>query len=174
MENSTKNKKLTKNKKTKKCTENKKIKKVKNNIVRFFINDIINDTINKIIGKDLKHRILGLYYGNIHTAIMFLGISIILFCNNIFYLIALLIIISLDAFTIVILHDCPLTMLEKKHLGTSIVELKKKFFKSIGILYDCNHAYEYQLELVINVASATIFKILVLIFIKIFSISLSK
>ena len=152
----------------------KSTKKVKNNIVRFFINDIINDTINKILGKDLKHRILGLYYSHIHTAIMFLGISIILFCNNIFYLTALLIIISLDAFTIVIIHDCPLTMLEKKHLGTSIVEVKKKFFKSIGILYECNHVYEYQLELVINVASATIFKILILIFIKMFSISLSK
>ena len=158
---------------TKKSTK-KSTKKVKNNIVRFFINDIINDTINKIIGKDLRHRILGLYYGYIHTAIMFLGVSIILFCNNIFFLIALLIIVSIDAFTMVVIHDCPLTMLEKKHLGTSIVELKKKFLKSIGILYDCNHVYEYQLELVINVASATIFKILILIFIKIFGLSLSQ
>lgn len=113
---------------TKKSTK-KSTKKVKNNIVRFFINDIINDTINKIIGKDLRHRIFGLYYGYIHTAIMFLGVSIILFSNNIFFLTVLLIIVSLDAFTMVVIHDCPLTMLEKKHLGVSIVELKEKIFK---------------------------------------------
>ena len=88
----------------------KKIDQINSNIVRFFINDVIGI----FISSDIKQKLMGMYYGNLHIAIMFLGICIILFSNNLFYLIILLLIISIDAFTLIIIHDCPLTMLEKK------------------------------------------------------------
>jgi hypothetical protein len=80
--------------------------------------------------------------------------------------------IAIDAFTLVVIHDCPLTMLEKKYLGTSITEVKQTFLKNIGILYHCNHEYESQLEFVINIASIIIFKILMIIFMKLLHIKL--
>jgi hypothetical protein len=146
----------------------KKIDQINSNIVRFFINDVIGI----FISSDIKQKLMGMYYGNLHIAIMFLGICIILFSNNLFYLIILLLIISIDAFTLIIIHDCPLTMLEKKYLGTSIVELRKKMLKRIGILYNCDHVYECQLEFIINIASTIIFKILMIIFMKLFNVKI--
>jgi len=132
------------------------------NIVREFLNDVIN--------KDLKSKILGSYYVIIHSLIMYFGMTIILFSNNIYHLFVILLFVSLDALSVIILHDCPITLLEKKYLDSSMAQLKEQQLKECNIVYKDNHLYETQIELLINLASIIILKILVLIFMDLFNI----
>ena len=87
----------------------------------------------------------------------------ILFSKNICHLAVLLLIISLDAFAIVVRHDCPLTAMEKKYLGTSGKRGINKVLKNAGLVYNCSHLYESQLELVINFWALTACKIVMII-----------
>lgn len=114
------------------------------------------------IGNFLK-KTIGLYYGFIHGLFVFLGGIIVLFSNDIFFLCVLLFIISLDAFAIVVLHDCPLTQLEEKYFSISGKRNTKEFLHRLGIMHKCDHLYESQLEFVINMWIAVLFKILFII-----------
>lgn len=119
--------------------------------------------------KKIPKKLIGYYYTICHYIIIGFGGFIMLFDNNPIHLIILLIIISLDAFANVVCHNCPLTALEKKYLGKSIAEDRRKELRRAGILYKSKHLYESQLELLINVwtmISCKILGILVLRFIK--------
>ena len=105
-------------------------------------------------------------YHILHNFYIFLIVFILLFNKNLFHLIILLIIISLDAFSIVVLHNCPLSILEKKYLKTSLFEERNKLIKKTGILYKCTHEYEQTLEAVINVWMLISSKCLLIIFFK--------
>jgi hypothetical protein len=130
----------------------------------------IREFLNNFIKKDIKDKILGSYYMSLHSIIIFLGTTIILFSNNIFHLIAILICVAVDSLCIVILHDCPLTLLEKKYLGSSIAELREKRLADYNIVYKEDHLYETQIELLINLTCLIVFKILVLVFLDLFNI----
>lgn len=136
----------------------KKIKKHKN---------IIRD-----ISKDFIKYFTGCYYGFLHTILIVFGAALILFSNNIFSLCALLLIISLDAFAIVVRHDCPLTQMEQKYLGISGKRQINEFLKKCGVVYNCSHLYESQLELMINIWALTACKIVILLFLKMLKIEL--
>lgn len=110
------------------------------------------------------------YYRWVHS-IYGLCIAIVIFANNnIFHLIALLCIISLNALSIVILHKCPLSMLEKKYAKTSLTYNKILFYKNLGISYKCKHNYEQELEVLINVWLAISLKCILLILLKTFNV----
>ena len=149
-------------KKSKKSKKSKKICLPRN---------VIREFLNSFISKDFKDKILGSYYLIFHGLIMFFGTVIILFSNNIFHLIVILLCISVDSLCIVILHDCPLTLLEKKYLDTSMAELREKQLKETGIVYKEDHCYETQIELLINLTCLIVLKILVLIFLDTFNMS---
>ena len=117
-------------------------------------------------------KLIGSYYGLIHIAFMFLGGIILLFSNNIMYLSIMLFIVSLDAFANVVNHNCPLTLMEEKYLGISGKEISNIFYKQAGIMYTCNHIYETQLELLINVWILLACKILAIIFMRIVKINI--
>lgn len=166
-----------------KNTKKKKSKKVKNlviskekinikeeEIISILPRNVVREFLNNVINKDLKSKILGSYYVIIHSLIMYFGMTIILFSNNIYHLFAILLFVSLDALSVVILHDCPITLLEKKYLDSSMAQLKESQLKECNIVYKDNHLYETQIELLINLASIIILKILVLIFIDLFNI----
>ena len=166
-----------------KNTKKKKSKKVKNlviskekinikeeEIISILPRNVVREFLNNVINKDLKSKILGSYYIIIHSLIMYFGMSIILFSNNIYHLFAILLFVSLDALSVVILHDCPITLLEKKYLDSSMAQLKEQQLKECNIVYKDNHLYETQIELLINLASIIILKILVLIFMDLFNI----
>jgi hypothetical protein len=97
---------------------------------------------------------------------------ITVFTTNVYYLIILLIIVSLDAFSIVVLHSCPLTLLEKKYLKKNYGKEFKKVLQNSGINYKCNHDYEYQLEVVMHGAFFIIIKLLGIMFLKTFDLKL--
>jgi len=113
-------------------------------------------------------------YHIIHSIYIFLIIFIVLFNTNLFHLIILLIMMSLDAFSIVVFHKCPLTLLERKHLNINSYKERKKFIKNTGILYKCNHEYEEQLELLINVWMLITSKCLIIIFLKMFNFKITN
>jgi hypothetical protein len=148
--------------KEKKCKEGKcKVKKIKNNY-----ETIINKNIVRIILKnvpDFVKQIVGYYYSFIHMCLAVLGLMVLLFSNNIVHLACLLVVIILDALSIVFLHDCPLTKLEEKYLGFSSVSKRKEYLKNLGIMYECDHDYESQLEVLINAWTFAAIKMLVLI-----------
>lgn len=121
----------------------------------------IRDLSNK--SSDFMKKVIGNYYGFLHTLLIMLGAIIILFSKNIYHLSVLLLIISLDAFAIVVRHDCPLTEMEQKYLGTSGKRKINEFLKNYGVVYNCDHLYESQLELVINFWALTACKIVILI-----------
>lgn len=104
--------------------------------------------------------ILGCYYGILHISIMILGSTLLLFDNNVFHLFLVLSIISIDALSTVIVHNCPLTLLERKYLGVGWKGFQTKFFKKIKIDFRCNHEYEATIELLSNLGALTMFKIL--------------
>jgi hypothetical protein len=117
----------------------------------------------------ISNKSIGYYYQIIHYALVVLICIIVLFNNNPIHLVIVLIIVSLDAFSVVVLHNCPLTILEKKYLKSSLVKDRMNVFKKLRISYKCNHIYEQQLELLTNVWSAIACKILVILIMKTFN-----
>jgi len=134
------------------------------NIIREF-SDYINNTLNF---KNLK----GIVYFQIHNLIIFFVLYITFFNNSIVYLFIILLIVSLDAFSIVVLHECPLTTLEKKYLGISSCDIRNDFLYNSKICYKCDHNYDKQIELLINVWCIIVLKILCIIFLNTFKIKL--
>lgn len=116
---------------------------------------------------------IGIYYGTLHLFVMFFSAIVLLFDTNIYHLIILLNIVFIDAISCIFLHNCPLTELEKKYLGHSIVRTRMNIFRNVGICYQCNHEYENTIEFLTNIAGLLIGKISVLIASKIFSIEFS-
>ena len=139
-----------------------KIKKHKNKI-----RDLSNTSSNFI------KQVIGNYYGLLHTILIIGGAAIILFSKNLVHLSIILLIISLDAFAIVVRHDCPLTQMEEKYLGVSGKRQINEFLKSYGLVYNCSHLYESQLELVVNFWALTACKIVMLICLKMLKIELN-
>ena len=139
-----------------------KIKKHKNKI-----RDLSNTSSNFI------KQVIGNYYGLLHTILIIGGAAIILFSKNLSHLSIILFIISLDAFAIVVRHDCPLTQMEEKYLGVSGKRQINEFLKSYGLVYNCSHLYESQLELVVNFWALTACKIVMLICLKMLKIELN-
>lgn len=121
----------------------------------------------------LKERIpeywIGQYYQLLHNIIIIGGALVVLFNTNIYHLIVLLIIVSLDAFANVVCHDCPLTNLEKRYLKSSLSHDRRKTFKNLNIMYKCNHIYESQVELIVNMWTLIAAKIIILLAMRTFT-----
>ena len=143
----------------------KKLEKIKNH--RNKIRDLSNSS------SSFMKKVIGNYYGLLHSILIIGGATIILFSKNLSHLALILFIISLDAFAIVVRHDCPLTDLEEKYLGISGKRQINEFLKSCGLVYNCSHLYESQIELVINFWALTACKIVILIVLKMWKIELN-
>ena len=113
---------------------------------------------------------LGIYYGILHMIIMCFGAIVLLFDTNLYHLTLLLNIIALDAMSCIFLHNCPLTILERKHLDTSIVGTRMFLFQNMNICYTCDHEYEITIEFLSNIAALIVGKIFLLIVSKLFCI----
>ena len=128
------------------------------------INNILYFMEENIILKKVR----GGWYTYLHLCLMVFSSIILLFDNNIYHLLILLNIIFLDGIANVVLKDCPLTVLEEQHLGTSIINERMKSMRKIGIDYNCCHKYESTLELIINIGSLLCVKITILLAMKLF------
>jgi hypothetical protein len=148
----------------------RKRKKIKNVTIR----KIKDRIFNEIKKKGIKNGTIGICYFLFHCLIIFLIGYNLIFNINIIHLIVLLIIVSLDAFSIVILHGCPLTILEERYLGINTCEERTQQLKNMGIFYSCDHEYEKQIELLINVGTLIIIKILILLTFRTFNLKLNN
>jgi hypothetical protein len=137
------------------------------NICRKMTN-IVNDLFN------LKALRYTQYFTEIHEIFIFLVSFVGLFNNNIAHLSVLLLIISLDAVSIVMLHECPLTTMEKKYLNTSSCDVRREAMANLGIMYNCDHEYEKQVELLINAWMLVSGKMLFILFLKTLNIKLTN
>jgi hypothetical protein len=98
---------------------------------------------------------------------------IAIFSTSKIELIILLIIITLDGISIIYLRGCPLTTLEKKYLGYDSCEQRDNYFKQLNIMYDCNHTYEKQFEIVTDVWCVIAGKCLIIMFLNIINMKLN-
>lgn len=165
------NEKIHNKRKTKEKTKEKTKSKL-----RISVNSLqpnIIRTICNILNNILQLKLLkGVWYYTIHLLIMFLFAFVILFSTSIIDLLIAIIIVSLDAFAIVCLHECPLTILERKYLGISSCDSRNYILKNLGICYQCDHNYEMQIELLINVWSIIAMKLGFICLFRIFGIKI--
>ena len=143
-----------------------------NNLFKLIDSNVIRHVANIIYEKFHFKNIDIKSYNIIHDIFIFFIAFIIMFNNNLCYLTIILLIVSLDALSIVVLHRCPLSTLEKKYLKKSSAEERKDFLKKLGILYNCNHEYENQIEMLINAWMIVAGKCLMIIFLKTFNIKI--
>ena len=116
-------------------------------------------------------KIPGVYYCLLHTLFMILIGFIVFFVTNKTYLCMTLLVISLDAIANVVFFDCPLSILEKKYLGKSMIESRLTKLQKWGMMYANNRIYDTQLEVIINGWTLCSAKILFLIVFDWFHIS---
>jgi hypothetical protein len=63
-----------------------------------------------------------------------------------------------------------LTTLERKYLGFTSCDIRNESFEKAGIMYNCDHDYEKQIELLVNVWSFITAKCLSIMFFKMFNL----
>ena len=151
-----------------------KNKEQHNNLIKKIIKEYNDNIIRKILFclKPYFNYFIGSYYSVMHYALMFFFALITIFNNNIICLSGTLVILICIGFVNVLIHDCPLTRLERKYLGKSNDKILKKQIKKLGIHYRSNNIYEYQLEILTNMGALIAFKIFGIIVIRTFDIKL--
>jgi hypothetical protein len=161
-----KDKDKDKNEKDKiKYKTNKKLKMIEDSVIR----KLCIYLYNKFNLKEVKESTL---YRHIHDTFIFLVSFIALFSMNLTHLAILFIIVSFDAFAIVVLHACPLTALERKYIKRSSCDDRDELLGALGISYNCDHEYEKQIELLVNVWLMVAGKCMCIIVMKMFNIKL--
>ena len=163
----------------KKNTESKvkdKKMKIDEKLIQARINELKNNKIRKTSEwiSPLLKKWIGAYYGSLHLLIMGCCSTILLLDNNIYHLIVLLNIVAIDCVSCIFLHDCPLTILEQKYLGQSIVGTRLAMIKYVDVMYKCDHIYERTIEFLTNIVSLLVGKIGILIVVKIFDIKFTS
>ena len=144
--------------------EKEKVPDVKNNLGR----QIYAYLIKFMSFKQMR----GLAYYNLHCGFIFLITFITIFSTSKIELTILLAIISLDAVSVIYLHECPLTSLEKKYLGYTSCDERDGYLRQMNIMYNCDHTYEKQIELLINIWCIIAMKCLLIIFLNMSNIKL--
>lgn len=143
------------------------------------ITEMINNNIIRKITKyincnyfDNKNIYFKEVYRYIHHFFTFLIGIIAVFNNNIIHLSIVLLIITLDAFSVVVFHECPLTTLEEKYVETTTCAERRNTMQKLNIVYNCNHEYEKTLEILINAWILIAIKCLLIMFFKTFNIKI--
>lgn len=163
-------KKVKKTKKAKKEKKNENFIKTKQKIDKD--QNVVRQITNYLNSVFNLNKLKGELYFYIHIYIMFVICFISFFTTSVNVLIIILIIVSLDAISIVFLHECPLTTMEKKYLGITSCEMRNQRLNNAGIMYNCDHDYEKQIELLINVWTMIATKCISIIFLQMFNIKL--
>jgi hypothetical protein len=139
---------------------------LKNNIVRKWSN-AFNGTY------DLKTLMKSQIYSFFHHFYGFLICFIVVFSTNLYHLLISLIIVALDGISIIFLHQCPITMLERKYIDDSDSHFRQRIMEKLDISYQCDHIYEQQIEFIVNVLFIITIKIFSIMFIRSFNYKLN-
>lgn len=131
-------------------------------------------TFGQFLYEKFTNSCIGYYYLTIHYLFVIFGALVILFSQNINFLAIIAFLVILDAAAIIVLHHCPLTILEQKYLKVDYAQETKNVLKKCNIMYNCPHAYESQLEYVINIWCLAVLKILAIMLMKVFSVTVKS
>lgn len=141
------------------------------------ISDYLNTNVIRRLVKSINNSLdyvncaPGEFYYLAHY-IMIIGIVIILMFNtNLLHLSCILLILCFDGLSAIALHDCPITILERKYLDTCSTDERTNLLKQCGINYNCSCQYEKTLESIINTTVVCFIKIIMLIIFKTFRIT---
>lgn len=150
----------------KKCSKEEE-DKIRNNIKNHNKEEFLKSKVYEHLVGEKPRRFLqdlfGAYYTMLHSFFVVAIGYLICFVNDMSYLVIGLLIISLDGYANVVLHDCPLSMVENKYLDKSGIENRLEFLRSLGIMYSANNKYDIQLEVIINAWTLIAGKIIMLI-----------
>lgn len=145
--------------------KSKKLKMIEESVIRKFCVYLYK----KFNLKELQEST---FYRHVHDTFIFLVSFIALFSMKLSHLAVLFIIVTCDAFAIVVMHGCPLTALERKYIKRSSCDDRDELLGALGISYNCNHEYEKQVELLVNVWLLVAAKCMCVIIMKMFNIKL--
>jgi len=145
--------------------KSKKLKMIEESVIRKFCIYLYK----KFNLKELQEST---FYRHVHDTFIFLVSFIALFSMKLSHLAVLFIIVTCDAFAIVVMHGCPLTALERKYIKRSSCDDRDELLGALGISYNCNHEYEKQVELLVNVWLLVAAKCMCIIIMKMFNIKL--
>ena len=145
--------------------KSKKLKMIEDSVIRKFCIYLYK----KFNLKELQEST---FYRHVHDTFIFLVSFIALFSMKLSHLAVLFIIVTCDAFAIVVMHGCPLTALERKYIKRSSCDDRDELLGALGISYNCNHEYEKQVELLVNVWLLVAAKCMCVIIMKMFNIKL--
>ena len=145
--------------------KSKKLKMIEDSVIRKFCIYLYK----KFNLKELQEST---FYRHVHDTFIFLVSLIALFSMNLTHMVVLFIIVTFDAFAIVVMHRCPLTALERKYIKHSSCDDRDELLGALGISYNCNHEYEKQVELLVNVWLLVAAKCMCIIIMKMFNIKL--
>ena len=112
--------------------KSKKFKMIEDSVIRKFCIYLYK----KFNLKELQEST---FYRHVHDTFIFLVSFIALFSMNLTHLAILFIIVTCDAFAIVVMHACPLTALERKYIKRSSCDDRDELLGALGISYNCNH-----------------------------------
>jgi hypothetical protein len=158
-------------KKEKREKREKKINKINNHFLRKITKSIYS--IFNLNKENAQAVYRGIFYKIFHMILICLNIFIILFSMNLYHLMVGIFILTVDALSVVILHGCPLTFLEKKCLENNVFEDRNNFIQSLNIGYECTHEYEQTIDFLIHSMCLVIFKCVFIIFFKTFHFKLN-
>ena len=140
----------------------KHIKKV------LFEDNIVRKILKTFHVKSVKDALIGGTYYILHQLALGMMISIIIFSNNLHHLTILFVLIALDGVATTILHDCPVTRLEYKYLGTNMCEHKLLVLRELNIQYHNDQNYEQIIDTILTGGSLIAFKIIMILCIQTF------
>jgi hypothetical protein len=159
-----------------KHTKEKHMKTPKNekNLYKYLKNNIVRRWSNAFNGTyDLKTLMKSQIYSLFHHIYGFLICFVVIFSTNINYLLISILIVALDGISIIFLHQCPITMLERKYIGDSDSDLRERVMKKLDISYQCNHIYEQQIDFVINILFIITLKLFAILYMSTFNYKLN-
>ena len=132
-------------------------------------NEMIENSVNKKEEIPKYLLLLTIYYSIIHLLIGIFGGLILLFSNDITHVTIMTNIVFIDVIVIYFLKNCPIFYIDNKidkNMAKSTFLLRKNFFESIHVDYECFHYREMIFELLFTLTGIFLFKIIVLLFLK--------
>ena len=99
----------------------------------------------------------------LHLAFMSTTVLALCFSTNILHLCALLLVVSITFLSNVALQNCPITVLEERFLGTSIVHEYQQSMRAAGLSYTTASTYEMQVDALVTTFSMVAVKLMGLV-----------
>jgi len=139
-----------------------------------FEDNIVRRILKTFHIKSLKDAIIGSLYYILHQIALVMMVCIVLFSNNLQHLTILFVLIALDGVATTIIHDCPITRLESKYLGTNMCEHKLMVLRDLKIQYHNDKDYEQIIDTILTGGGLIAFKIICILCIQTYKIYINN